>query len=61
VLGEAYERRGDVALREAARRGALEYDADRVFEQYMLPAVKRMGRDVMIENTRLYVAEAAHV
>lgn len=62
VLCEAYERRGDDSLRLQARQGAREYDADRVFQQYMLPAVKRMARDLIIENTRPYhVAEAANV
>lgn len=39
----ALELRGDVALRAASRDFALDYDADRVFEQFLHPAVLACG------------------
>lgn len=42
ALEAAYQRRGDEALRREARAGALAYDADAVFERYMIPAVARL-------------------
>ena len=37
----AYEQRGDSALRAASRSFALDYDAQRVFDSFMLPALVR--------------------
>lgn len=34
------EHKGDQALRQAAREFAMQYDADRVFREYMLPALE---------------------
>ncbi len=46
ALEEAYARRGDAALRAQARERALPYDADAVFETYMLPAIRQMEADL---------------
>jgi serine protease inhibitor len=39
ALALAYECRHDTARRDAAREFALNYDADRVWEKYMKPAI----------------------
>ena len=44
ALRWAYQQRGDEVLREQARQGALAYDVDHVFTEYMQPAVERMLR-----------------
>lgn len=41
---EAYEARGDAALRGEAREFALQYDADRVTEQFWKPALARLAQ-----------------
>lgn len=41
-LEEAYAARGDKALREKAREGALQYDADLITEKYWKPVLKEM-------------------
>ena len=46
ALEEAYAARGDGALREQARTGALAYDARRVFGEYMQPVVARLLEEV---------------
>lgn len=38
-----YEHRGDMKLRDEARKGALDYDAKRVFDTYMLPALENIA------------------
>ena len=43
-LAWAKEKRGDQALRAKARELALTYDADRVFQTFMAPALGRMDR-----------------
>jgi len=45
-LGEAYEKRGDTGLREKARMGALAFDVDQVFTQFMLPALQEIQMDI---------------
>lgn len=57
ALEQAYDKRGDGALRTAAREWAMQYDAKYVFETYMLPALTeyaalRRGR-VTRRNQRL--------
>ena len=42
LLEEAYARSGDPSVKEAARRGALEYDADRVTEKHWLPVLEEI-------------------
>jgi len=46
AMEKGYAARGDETLRAKARKGALAYDADHVFETYMLPALKRMEADL---------------
>lgn len=41
----AWEQRQNPAIREAARQGALAYDADHVFETYMLPTLDKIFAD----------------
>ncbi len=41
---EAYEKRGDLEFRAEAREFALQYDADKVFDEYWVPALERLGR-----------------
>ncbi len=45
-LKAAYQKRGDAQFRAQARAGALAYEADKVFKQYMKPAIKRIQDDV---------------
>ncbi len=40
----AYEKRGDQVFRDEAREFALAYDADRVFGEFWVPALERLGR-----------------
>lgn len=47
ALDASYQKRGDAEFRKQARDGALTYDADTVFKQYMKPAVKRIEADVV--------------
>jgi hypothetical protein len=46
ALEWAYQERGNLALRNEARERALVYDADRVFDTYMKPALERMEREL---------------
>jgi glycosyltransferase involved in cell wall biosynthesis len=48
LMEKAYEHRGDVEMRNAARRGALKYDADKITERYWKPVLKEMGE--MLSN-----------
>ncbi len=41
ALEAAYDQRGDARLAARAREGALDYDAARVYERYMRPALAR--------------------
>jgi len=41
-LRAAYDCAGDADMRSAARKGALEYDADRVAAQYWRPALEEI-------------------
>lgn len=50
----AFEHRGDVALRVAARAGAVEYDARNVFTEYMQPLLKRIGEEVEADRARTH-------
>lgn len=43
ALDEAYERRGDPTLRDAALAKAAEYDADLVFDRYWRPILEQMA------------------
>ena len=49
-MDKAYQARGDTAMREKAREGALEYDADAVTEQYWMPALAEM-REIIANKT----------
>lgn len=44
AMEKAYEARDDQALRDKAREFALQYDADRVFSEYWLPALDALER-----------------
>ncbi len=44
ALEEAYAARGDQELRDKAREFALGYDADKVFDEYWLPAIDELSR-----------------
>lgn len=44
ALVEAYRHRGDEALRQQARNGAMAYDADTVTETYWKPALEEVER-----------------
>ena len=44
ALGEAYDRRGDGTLSAQAREFALQYDADRVTEEFWVPVLEQLGR-----------------
>ncbi len=44
ALEEAYAARGDQKLRDKAREFALAYDADRVTQEYWVPALEQLGR-----------------
>jgi glycosyltransferase involved in cell wall biosynthesis len=41
---KAYEARDDVGLRSQAREFALQYDADRVFDEFWVPALDALGK-----------------
>ena len=61
ALAMAYEARGDMTRRVAARTFAEQYDADRVYEKYMRPAIMaQMGADTAEGRTaaRLALREA---
>lgn len=44
ALEQAYEARGDQALRDQAREFALQYDADRVMAEFWVPALEALDR-----------------
>lgn len=50
-MEKAYQARGDNALREKAREGALPYDADTVTEEYWKPILKEMEEIVKQKKT----------
>jgi hypothetical protein len=52
ALEQAYEKRGDQGMREAARAGALQYDHKVVFEKYMIPALEKMDAAKQAERER---------
>lgn len=49
-LDEAYDRRGDEAMRTAALARAAEYDADRVFAEHWTPILDRLAAPPVIPN-----------
>jgi glycosyltransferase involved in cell wall biosynthesis len=46
LMEEAYAKRGDMEMRNAARNRALKYDADTVTERYWKPVLKEMDKIV---------------
>ncbi len=44
ALEDAYQKRGDVSMRERAREFAVQYDADKVFDKYWKPALEKLTR-----------------
>lgn len=49
-LEQAYQKRGDAEFRAQARAGAMAYDADVVFEQYMQPAIAKIEADIKAQT-----------
>lgn len=56
ALEEAYQKRDDQKQRETARAGALAYDADKVYAEYMDPALTRIAEEA--EDPEKYLASA---
>ena len=52
ALEDAYARRGDPEMREAAIAKAAEYDADRVFETYWRPILADMEAALLVRPNR---------
>jgi glycosyltransferase involved in cell wall biosynthesis len=57
ALAEAYERKGDPSLRDAALARAAEFDADLVFDRYWRPILAQM--DASLSPTEVPVNRAA--
>ena len=52
ALEWAFEQRGNDAVREQARTGALEYDARKVFAEHMQPLLGRIGVELEADRAR---------
>ena len=52
-LLEAYGQRDNERMREAARQGALAYDADAVTERYWEPVLRRYEAEIASEGARV--------
>lgn len=64
ALESAYEARGDVSYREAAREKALEYDADLITEKYWMPVLadieQRLADQKAVKEAVAKQVEAVH-
>jgi glycosyltransferase involved in cell wall biosynthesis len=59
ALKLAYEARGDVSLREYAREFAMMYDADKVWREYMKPAIEAQVVEAQTARAGLAVEREA--
>mgnify|MGYP001267667917 CR=1 FL=1 len=57
AIARAYDQRGNEQRRKDARAGALAYDADTVFEKYMLPALAKIETDLTRERDAKNIIE----